>query len=174
LPARPSSSTQLVKLNISWKSKGRRELRGPTKEPERRRATHDIERITDRFLTDPLERMTSSKSVQQRSLPVFSSSRRHLGNVSMKLGESTGRLVDRPDTEDLKTFLGERTGLVETDNVDLSSDVDTVRRDAEDAGLTKTVDGEGRSDRESGRKSRRNNNGDEIEGSNEDGVPFDL
>lgn len=92
----------------------------------------------------------------------------------MQLRESTSRLVDRPDTENLETFLRERAGLVEANDVDLSSDVDSVGRDTEDAAFAETVDGEGCSDGESGWESRRDDDGNEVESSDEDGVPFDL
>lgn len=54
------------------------------------------------------------------------------------------------------------------------TDVDSVGRDTEDSELPQSVDGEGGTDGKGGRKSGRDDDCDEIEGSNEDGVPFDL
>ncbi|KAJ8106341.1 hypothetical protein OPT61_g9602 [Boeremia exigua] len=46
--------------------------------------------------------------------------------------------LDYTNTQDVKAFLGEGSGLVETDNIKLTTNVDALRADAEDLLLLET------------------------------------
>lgn len=118
--------------------------------------------------------MTGGQSIEQGR---FSSETAAVGNLvdfSMELAETLAVLVDRTHSEDVQAIFRQGTGLVEGKDVDLASDIDSIRRDTENSQLSKSIDSKGRADRECGRQGGRYNNRDQVECTDQDGIPGDL
>jgi hypothetical protein len=92
----------------------------------------------------------------------------------VQLREATRVSIDAPHTQYIEAVLGERTRLVETYDVDLAPDVDSIRRDAENSLFAEALDGKGGTDGECRGKSRGDDDSDEVECAEHDGLPFDL
>lgn len=112
--------------------------------------------------------------MKKRSLGICRTENRHVVGITVKFGELVRRSNDRVNSENIESFLGEGSRLVETDDVDFSSDVNASRRDTEDLHLAETSDRERSSDSHRGGECRRNDDSDEIEGADDDDGPGDL
>lgn len=136
--------------------------------------TYNVERVSDDLFSDSLELMARRKSIKQRRLAILPARHGHVRDIAVKLREPTRRLVNRSNAKDLESLFCQGTRLVKTANVNFSRDVDSVRRDAEDAGFAEAVDRKRRANREGCWQCRWDDDGDEIKCSDEDSVPFDL
>jgi hypothetical protein len=88
--------------------------------------------------------------------------------------KAAGVPIDASDTKHIQPVLGESTGLVKTDDVDLATDVNAIRRDAENALLPQSLDRKGCADRQRRGQSWWNDDGDQIESAEHDCLPFNL
>ncbi len=131
----------------------------------------DVQGITDDLAVHHLERMAGRKRMQEVGLVATC---RKVVDVLEELAEAVSIALGCTHAKDVESIFGERAGFVEATDVDLSGDVDSTRRYAEDAEFAQTTDGEARADRQSSWQRGRDDHGDEIEGTDEDRVPFDL
>ena len=120
----------------------------------------DVKRIAQNLAIDQLERMTGRQCVKQRRLPAQAASIGNFGDLAVEFAKPLTVLVDGTDTEYVQAVFCKGTSLVETEHVDFASDVDTIGRNAEDAELSKSIDGKGRSDREGGGQGGGDDDGD--------------
>lgn len=82
--------------------------------------------------------------------------------------------VNRTDPENIEPVLGQGASLVKADDVDFTTNINAVRTYTEYSRFAQALNGERGSNGQSGRERRRNYNGDEVECTEQDGVPFDL
>jgi len=66
----------------------------------------------------------------------------------------------RMNTKYVQSIFSKSAGLVKTDDVDLSADIDPLRTDAEDITLLQAGESKVGADRQGRRQSRRDNDGD--------------
>ena len=95
-------------------------------------------------------------------------------HVVNELAKSMLQPVERSHPKDVEPVFSECASLVEATYIDLPAYIDTSGRDAKDPELAETTNRKAGTDGQSGRKSWRNDDRDQVQSTENDRVPSNL
>ena len=116
------------------------------KRPSRVLKHLDVKGIANDFPIYKLQAVAGRKSIEQRCFAFNPALHRYVCYLGVQFGKTAFLPIDGTYTKYVQSLLSQGAGLVETDHINLTTYVDSIRRDAKDRALAKPIDGKCRAD----------------------------